>query len=154
MFGIVDIVLNHTAGNSSWIQQHPEACYNIDEVPRLWPAYLLDAELVQMTNDFSQGAVRWCPSAPYLNNENDLSQVMVEMTKRARALKLYEFFLCEFDRNQFLSALPGLSSAYVKAKIEQFNSQKLFGQDPLIVLRNHFTEKLAHGPERRQVTLK
>ena len=45
LLGIVDIVLNHTANNTSWIQDHPEACYSTEMVPRLWPAWLLDAEL-------------------------------------------------------------------------------------------------------------
>lgn len=72
MFAIVDIVLNHTANNSAWIQEHPEACYNTDDVPRLYPAYLLDAELLQVSRDFARGRVSWCPSAPYLNTEHDL----------------------------------------------------------------------------------
>ena len=120
----------------------------------MWPAYLLDAALVQMTTEFSQGGVRWCPSAPYLKTENDLSQVVAEMTKRARALNLHEFFLCDFDRSEFLSALPGLSQADITAKIEEFKSEKLFSKDPLVVLQDHFLDKLAHGPDRRQVTLK
>ena len=55
LFGIVDIVLNHTANNTKWIQQHPEACYNTDDQPRLYPAYLLDAELVKISKEFSMG---------------------------------------------------------------------------------------------------
>ncbi len=69
LFGIVDIVLNHTANNSQWIDDHPEACYSTDEVPRLYPAYLLDAVLVQVSKDYSQGNVSWCPSAPFLRSE-------------------------------------------------------------------------------------
>lgn len=42
LLGIVDIVLNHTANNSAWIQSHPESCYSTDEFPRLWPAWLVD----------------------------------------------------------------------------------------------------------------
>ena len=103
-------------------------------MPRLWPAYLLDAELVQISKEFEKGPVAWCPSAPYLNNEMDLSQVIAEMTKRAQMLNLHEFFLCDFDRNAFLGSLPGLSSATVMAKIESFTKDELFSQDPYEVL--------------------
>ena len=90
-------------------------------MPRLWPAYLLDAMFVQMTSEFSKGSVNWCPSAPYLNNETDLSQIISEMSKRALALKLHEFFLCDFDKADFLSCLPGLKQEQVKAKLDEFN---------------------------------
>ena len=83
LYGIVDIVLNHTANNSAWIQQHPEACYNTDDLPRLYPAYLLDAELKKISLEFMKGNVSWCPSAPYVRNERDLDMVVREMTRRA-----------------------------------------------------------------------
>lgn len=39
---LVDIVLNHTANNSSWIVDHPDATYNTDDCPHLWSAWVLD----------------------------------------------------------------------------------------------------------------
>ena len=103
-------------------------------MPRLYPAYLLDAELVKISKEFEKGPVAWCPSAPYLNNEEDLSMVIAEMTRRAQLLNLHEFFLCDFNRNSFLGSLPGLSSATVMAKIKSFNKDNLFNQDPAQVL--------------------
>ena len=76
------------------------------------------------------------------------------MAKRVRQLKLHEFFLCDFDRDTFLSALQGVPQASVAAKIDEFSALKLFAQDPFQVLQEHLIEKLAHGPDRRQVTLK
>ena len=104
--------------------------------------------------DFRKGRASWCPSAPFLNNENDLSQVITEMSRRVRSLKLYEFFLCDFDKNAFLSALQNITQAILNTKMDEFTKLDLFSLDPFKVLQEHLIEKLAHGPERRQVTLK
>jgi len=42
MLSITDMVYNHTASDSDWIKQHPEASYNLQNSPHLKPAYLLD----------------------------------------------------------------------------------------------------------------
>ena len=99
MFGIVDIVLNHTANNSEWIHQHPEACYSTDNVPQLWPAWILDKEFQDISEEFSKGNVTWCASAPYVKTEETVDQVITYMTQKAVALNLHEFFLIDFNEN-------------------------------------------------------
>ena len=84
-----------------------------------------------MSKEFSRGGVAWCPSAPYLNTENDLDQVVAEMEQRAHNLNLHEFFLCSFDRDSFMRALPGLSTSQLQAKVEELKSMGLFEMDPL-----------------------
>lgn len=39
-----DLVLNHTAANTPWLRDHPEATYNVTTAPHLRPA--LDLDLV------------------------------------------------------------------------------------------------------------
>ena len=53
MVGIIDIVLNHTASNSDWIKEHPESGFNLENTPRLWPAWLLDKELTDISEELS-----------------------------------------------------------------------------------------------------
>lgn len=53
LLGIVDIVLNHTASNSSWLIEHPEAAYNTDDCPNLYPAWLFDKALADFSDDFA-----------------------------------------------------------------------------------------------------
>ncbi len=73
LLGIMDIVLNHTAGNSEWLLEHPEAAYNIRDCPHLTAAYILDKSVNEFSCDYANKKnMADCPSAPYINNEGDI----------------------------------------------------------------------------------
>lgn len=55
MLSICDIVLNHTANETPWLSEHPEATYNCSNCPHLRPAALLDALLARLTADVARG---------------------------------------------------------------------------------------------------
>lgn len=45
LVALADIVLNHTADNSAWLADHPEAVYTVANTPHLALAYALDTAL-------------------------------------------------------------------------------------------------------------
>lgn len=55
MLSICDVVLNHTANETAWLADHPEASYNCLNCPHLRPAALLDALLARLTADVARG---------------------------------------------------------------------------------------------------
>lgn len=48
LLSLTDIVLNHTANNTAWLLEHPDAGYNLRTAPHLESAYLLDAKLLEL----------------------------------------------------------------------------------------------------------
>lgn len=72
LLSFVDIVLNHTANNSQWIREHPDAGYSTDTCPHLWAAWELDKALQDFSINFEKKKVPECPCAPYIANESDL----------------------------------------------------------------------------------
>ena len=93
MLFFIDIVLNHTAGNSEWIKEHPEATYNTDNCPHLMCAYVLDKALTDFDIKFSKGETPEFPYAPYLKTEENFEDVMNHIRHKIIApLKLEEYF--------------------------------------------------------------
>jgi len=55
MLSISDIVLNHTANETSFLVSHPECTYNCINYPHLRPAYILDAMFFELTVQVAAG---------------------------------------------------------------------------------------------------
>ena len=55
VLSLCDIVLNHTAKETDWIRQHPEATYNCTNCPHLRPAFLLDQCIMKLGMDVEEG---------------------------------------------------------------------------------------------------
>ena len=87
------MVLNHCATGSSFIEQHPEAAYNLKNSPYMRAAYELDKALAEFTEALSKRKVSNYPFGNRIENEEALSKIMqilrVEVIPK---LKLHEYF--------------------------------------------------------------
>ncbi|KAJ1607173.1 glycogen debranching enzyme Gdb1p [Cryptosporidium canis] len=75
-FGILsacDVVLNHTADNSPWLVDHPEAGYNLDNSPHLAAAVELDNKLQEFSRNLYHG--KYVSSYGIDRNINSIQQV-------------------------------------------------------------------------------
>ncbi|KAH9506703.1 hypothetical protein DERF_011421 [Dermatophagoides farinae] len=95
VISIIDIVLNHTANESHWLQQHPDSAYNCRNSPWLRPAFLLDRMLYNVTLDIEHGC--WIDRA-ITSDIHSLDQLEIIRNiiheHYLPSLKLEEFYLC------------------------------------------------------------
>ncbi|KAJ4297422.1 bifunctional 4-alpha-glucanotransferase/amylo-alpha-1,6-glucosidase [Collariella sp. IMI 366227] len=95
LLSLTDIVLNHTANNSKWLQYHPEAGYNLTTAPWLESAYLLDTELLAFSDQLEQKGL---PTD--LKSADDLEKIMKVIKEEVIAqLHLWQFYVTDIDRD-------------------------------------------------------
>ena len=88
LLGLTDIVLNHTANNSKWLEEHPEAGYNVETAPWLESALELDTALLKYGEQLKQLGLPVNIKTP-----QDLDQVVDGIREHVISkIKLWEYF--------------------------------------------------------------
>ncbi|ODQ80080.1 glycoside hydrolase family 13 protein [Babjeviella inositovora NRRL Y-12698] len=88
ILSLTDIVFNHTANNSLWLQDHPDSGYNAVTAPHLQAAIALDGALLAFS---AQLDALGYPSHP--RTAHDVSALMAGIRTHVIAeLKLWEFY--------------------------------------------------------------
>ena len=57
MLSICDIVLNHSANETVWLTEQPDATCNLQNSPHLRPAFLLDRLVKRLARDIGEGVL-------------------------------------------------------------------------------------------------
>lgn len=95
LLSLTDVVWNHTANNSKWLEEHPECGYNIKTAPHLQPAYELDSAFLQYSSKLASLGL-----PTHLNNEGDLARIMDgAKTHVISGIKLWEFYVLDADKD-------------------------------------------------------
>jgi glycogen debranching enzyme len=91
LLAMTDVVWNHTADNSKWLEEHPEAGYNTETAPWLEAALELDTALLKYGNDLESLGL---PTE--FRSVDDLLKVMSEMRKHViDAINLWQFYVID-----------------------------------------------------------
>ncbi|KAF5023676.1 hypothetical protein F66182_4242 [Fusarium sp. NRRL 66182] len=95
LLSLTDIVLNHTANNTKWLEEHPEAGYNLATAPWLESAYQLDTELLQLSDNLKELGL---PTE--LKSTDDLLLIMNAVkTEVIAKIRLWEYYALDVDQN-------------------------------------------------------
>ncbi|KAL1843701.1 hypothetical protein VTJ49DRAFT_401 [Mycothermus thermophilus] len=93
LLSLTDIVLNHTAHNSKWLQEHPEAGYNLTTAPWLESAYLLDTKLLELGFRLEE-----LDLPTELKSTKDLDKIMDAIKKEAiNGIRLWEYYVIDVE---------------------------------------------------------
>ncbi|GAA5876001.1 hypothetical protein JCM3774_002310 [Rhodotorula dairenensis] len=109
MLGMIDVVLNHTANNSPWLEEHPEAGYTVESSPHLAGAVELDDALMDVSRNL---AALGLPTA--LKSVADLDLIMNHVENKVLpSLRLYEFYALDVagQKARFREAWAASSAA-------------------------------------------
>lgn len=95
MMALTDVVWNHTANNSKWLEEHPDAGYNISTAPHLRPAYELDSAFLKYSANLKNLGM---PTS--LSGQQDLLRIMEGAKVHViGAIKLWEFYICDVEKS-------------------------------------------------------
>ena len=95
LLALTDVVFNHTANNSKWLEEHPEAGYNIQTAPWLQSALELDDALLAYSDELEELGL---PTD--IKTEEQLSRVVEGIKVHViKKLRLWEYFACDVTSN-------------------------------------------------------
>ncbi|KAI9850375.1 MAG: hypothetical protein M1838_005765 [Thelocarpon superellum] len=95
MLALTDIVWNHTAMNSKWLEEHPEAGYNVDTAPWLESALELDTALLDIS-----GKLASLDIPTDIQSEGDLRRLVDGVKLHVlESLKLWEYYVVDVKAN-------------------------------------------------------
>ncbi|KAJ2899559.1 glycogen debranching enzyme [Zalerion maritima] len=146
LLSLTDIVLNHTAHNTKWLEEHPDAGYNLTTAPWLESAYLLDTKLLELGFKLEELGL-----PVELKTEADLLKIMEAIKSEVLAkIRLWEYYALDVERDAEDSVeswaagdavfpdgslgpdgVTGLKALPVKEKVKYVLKYGLLGDDRL-----------------------
>lgn len=122
LLGLTDVVWNHTADNSKWLQEHPEVGYNVSTAPWLESALKLDTELLKFGRDLSQLGL---PTD--IKSIEDLLKIMDGIkTYVIGGLRLWEYYVIDVERDAD-AAVDAWQCHNIKFPVGGFGSSNIGG---------------------------
>jgi glycogen debranching enzyme len=109
LLALTDVVWNHTAHNSRWLQEHPEVGYSVETAPWLEAALELDDALLEYGRNLKELGL---PTE--FKTAEDLLVVMNHMREQViNKIRLWEFYAIDIEHNA-----TSVVDAWVAGKIE------------------------------------
>lgn len=91
-------MLNHTANESKWIYEHPDASYSAATTPHLKPAILLDAMFAQVSADVAAGQLETVGVPTVMECEDHIQALKYRIhTEYLPLVNVFEFYQCNVD---------------------------------------------------------
>lgn len=125
LLAMTDVVWNHTAHNSKWLEEHPEAGYSVETAPWLESALELDDALLKFGKELQTLGL---PTD--LKTVDDLLAIMKTMRERViDGIRLWEFYVVNVkaDSKTILEEWKAKKAENVEITGQEFSDQDLKG---------------------------
>ncbi|KAF9525972.1 glycoside hydrolase family 13 protein [Crepidotus variabilis] len=129
LLSLTDVVLNHTANDSPWLVEHPEAGFSPSNTPHLAPALELDTAIIEFS---SKLAANGLPSK--VSSEQDLNVIISAFEKTIRGLDLWQYYVVDPAREK-----ETIKAALASGEIEVWRGSHIKGKpvsDLAIIFRD------------------
>ena len=95
LLGLTDVVFNHTANNSKWLEEHPEAGYSVDTAPWLQAALEVDDALLNFGNKLESYGL-----PAFIRTPEDLRLIMSAVEEHViQKLNLWQYYVVNVERD-------------------------------------------------------
>ncbi|KAF8636427.1 hypothetical protein AX17_003609 [Amanita inopinata Kibby_2008] len=95
LLSLTDVVLNHTASDSPWLKEHPEAGYSPHNTPHLTPALELDMAMINFSGSLSSENL-----PTIISSEAELETLIAAFERVVRGLNLWQFYVLDTSRER------------------------------------------------------
>ncbi|KAL1753858.1 glycoside hydrolase family 13 protein [Schizophyllum commune] len=95
LLSLTDVVLNHTANNSPWLADHPEAGFSPANTPHLTPALEIDSAMVEFSATLES---RNLPTL--VNSSQDVDALINGFDGVMKGLNLWQYYVLDVTRER------------------------------------------------------
>ncbi|KAH7885855.1 glycoside hydrolase family 13 protein [Phlebopus sp. FC_14] len=104
LLSLTDVVLNHTASDSTWLLDHPEAGYSPSNTPHLAPALEIDTAILEFSSSLAD---RGLPT--HVGSQQDLDLLMDAFSQHLKSKSTWQFYVLDVDTEK-AALMSSLSS--------------------------------------------
>ncbi|OCH93668.1 glycoside hydrolase family 13 protein [Obba rivulosa] len=95
LLSLTDVVLNHTANDSPWLLEHPEAGYSPANTPHLAPALELDDAMIRFSTELQS---RGLPTS--ISSKQDVETLINAFHDYVKDLNMWEYYTLDVARER------------------------------------------------------
>ncbi|KAI6013923.1 glycoside hydrolase family 13 protein [Pisolithus microcarpus] len=118
LLNLTDVVLNHTANNSPWLAEHPEAGYSPSNTPHLSPALELDTAILEFSSSLSGKGLPTRVSC-----QQDIDTLMTAFADHLKTKQLWQYYVLNAEEEK-----AALTDAFLSNTIIPWTGEDLAGK--------------------------
>ncbi|KAI6010692.1 glycoside hydrolase family 13 protein [Pisolithus orientalis] len=92
LLNLTDVVLNHTANDSPWLAEHPEAGYSPSNTPHLTPALELDTAILEFSSSLSENDL-----PTHVSCQKDIDTLLNALSGYVETKQLWQYYVLNVE---------------------------------------------------------